>query len=77
VRAHAPPRGWQVPNAPPRLLTEAQTAEYLSVSVFTLQRWRSEKRYDLPFIKLGKLIRYRIEHLDAWLESHTVTNESN
>jgi hypothetical protein len=45
--------------------------------VFTLQRWRSEKRYDLPFIKLGKLIRYRIEHLDAWLESHTVTNESN
>jgi excisionase family DNA binding protein len=54
------------------LFNEDQTAEYLSVAAQTLSVWRSSGRYDLPFIKVGRVVRYRKADLDAWLESRTV-----
>lgn len=58
------------------LLTEDQAAEYLSIAAQTLSVWRSAKRYDLPFIRVGRVIRYRQCDLDAWLESRTVRPEA-
>ncbi len=40
------------------LLNEKQTAEFLSVAVGTLQVWRSTKRYNLPYLKIGRSVRY-------------------
>ncbi|WP_020561589.1 helix-turn-helix domain-containing protein [Methylosarcina fibrata] len=54
------------------LLNTKQAAEYLGVTVSTLEVWRCTKRYPIPFIKVGHLVKYRKTALDAFLESRTV-----
>jgi excisionase family DNA binding protein len=57
------------------LLNTQQAAEYLGVTVSTLEVWRCTKRYNIPFIKVGRLVKYRKAALDAFLESRTVSGE--
>jgi excisionase family DNA binding protein len=54
------------------LYTTAQAAEFLGISPGTLEVWRSSKRYLIPFVKVGRLVRYKKESLDAFLEARTV-----
>ena len=54
------------------LLTSGQAADYLGVSVGTLEVWRCTKRYAIPFIKVGRLVRYRKSALDDFLMQRTV-----
>lgn len=56
------------------LLDENEAASFLSVKPGTLSVWRSSGRYPIPFIKVGRRIRYRRSDLHAWLESRTQTN---
>lgn len=49
------------------LLDEKQAAEHLTVSPGTLSVWRSTGRYNLPFVKIGRMVRYRVKDLDAWV----------
>ena len=49
------------------LLDEKQAAEHLTVSPGTLSVWRSTGRYNLPFVKIGRMVRYRLSDLDAWI----------
>jgi excisionase family DNA binding protein len=53
------------------LRNETQAAGYLGVKPTTLQVWRSTKRYPLPFVKVGRLVRYRQSDLDAFLRART------
>ncbi|MCP5246760.1 MAG: helix-turn-helix domain-containing protein [Burkholderiales bacterium] len=53
------------------LLNSKQAAEYLSVGVDTLSVWRCVGRYSIPFIKVGRLVRYRKSDLDAFLTRRT------
>lgn len=53
------------------LLNEVQAAEILDTSVGTLQVWRSTGRYKIPFIKIGRNVRYKRSDLEAWIESRT------
>ena len=53
------------------LLDEQQAAEKLDVTPGTLSVWRSTGRYSLPFIKVGRKVRYRRVDLDLWLEQRT------
>lgn len=53
-------------------LAPKQAAEYLGVSTGTLEVWRSNKRYPLPYYKIGRLVKYRQSDLDAFLESRVV-----
>jgi predicted DNA-binding transcriptional regulator AlpA len=55
-----------------KLLNPPEAAEFLSVSKITLAGWRCSKRYSLPYIKIGRLVRYRQADLVAFLESHHV-----
>lgn len=55
------------------LLSEQQTAELLDVRPTTLQVWRSTRRYNLPFVKIGRNVRYRASAVQAFIESRTVT----
>ncbi len=48
------------------LLTPAQVADRLGVSVATLATWRCTKRYPLAYVKVGRLVRYRISDIDAF-----------
>lgn len=50
------------------LLNETEVAKKLRVSLACLRRWRLEKRGPV-FLKIGQLVRYRHEDLDAWLQS--------
>jgi predicted DNA-binding transcriptional regulator AlpA len=54
------------------LLTEDQAAQLLGIKPQTLSVWRCQKRYDLAYIKLGRLIRYRRSACERFLESRTV-----
>lgn len=53
------------------LLDENSAATLLDVSPGTLSVWRSTGRYNLPFLKIGRKVRYRHSDLLAWLESRT------
>ena len=55
-----------------RLRNESEAAEYLGLKKQTLANWRSTGSSELPFVKVGRLVRYRSADLDAWLESRTV-----
>lgn len=46
-------------------------AEILDVKRGTLSVWRSTGRYNLPFVKIGRKVRYRRADLLAWLEKRT------
>jgi excisionase family DNA binding protein len=49
--------------------TEAEV--YIRVKRGTLASWAHHNRYGLPFIKVGRLVRYRKSDLDKWLASRT------
>ena len=56
------------------LLDEKQAATVLNVKPGTLSVWRSTGRYSIPFVKVGRSVRYRLDDLNAWLESRTQAN---
>lgn len=53
-------------NQPARLLTPPEVADHLGVSVETLNVWRCTKRYPLPYVKVGRLVRYRVSDVEAF-----------
>lgn len=53
------------------LLTQDQVAQCLGVKPATLQIWRVTGRYNLPFIKCGRLVRYRQEDVHAFIARRT------
>ena len=54
-------------NAPqPRLLTPQDVATRLGISITTLATWRCTKRYPLAYLKVGRLVRYRIGDVEAF-----------
>jgi predicted DNA-binding transcriptional regulator AlpA len=63
-----------VQTSPDPLLTERQAAEILGVKPASLQVWRTTKRYPLSYVKVGRLVRYRLSALHAFLTAREVTN---
>lgn len=57
----------------PDLLSNLDAAAYLGVTPRTLEVWRCTKRHAIPYIKVGRLVKYRRADLDAWLAAQTVT----
>ncbi len=51
------------------LLDEHAAAVMLDLSPDTLRVWRSTGRYNLPFLKIGRNVRYRRADLQMWLEA--------
>ncbi len=58
--------------SPVPLLTPEQTAELLGVAVQTLSVWRSTARYPLPYIKVGRNVRYSRADVQQYLDRATV-----
>lgn len=54
------------------LITPLQLAERLSISVETLNTWRATNRYPLPYVKAGRLVRYRECDVQQFIESRMV-----
>jgi excisionase family DNA binding protein len=55
-----------------RLLSRKEAAEYLGVKAITLAIWKSTQRYDIPTVKVGRLVRYRFGDLLEFVEKRTV-----
>jgi len=62
--------GFRSPRS--ELLTRTEAAEYLGVSPKTLAMWQCTRRYPLPVVKIGRLVKYRKTDLDAFIESRVV-----
>ena len=58
------------------LLNPKETSEFIGITVATLAVWRTTKRYNIPYIKVGRLIKYRERDLIQWLEQRTKNPES-
>ena len=54
----------------PRLIDTVQLAEYLGNEVNTCEGWRL-KGIGPSFIKVGRLVRYKTQTVDLWIESQT------
>ena len=54
-----------------RLLTPQETADWLQISVETLRTWR-DRRLNLPFVKVGSLVRYDPDDVEAYISRRRV-----
>ncbi|CTQ69499.1 helix-turn-helix transcriptional regulator [Roseibium alexandrii] len=57
------------------LLNENKAAEYLGLSVRTLQAWRV-RGGGPTFVKAGRAVRYRPDDLNAWINERMATSTS-
>lgn len=55
------------------IFDETEAAQFLRVSTRTLQSWRVSGRGP-EFIKVGRVVRYRRETLETWLDRQTRTS---
>lgn len=64
------------PQVPPthrdeRLLTDVEACEYLRIRNRQLYSWRMQGL--IPFIRIGRAVRYRQRDVDAALDTLTIT----
>lgn len=53
------------------LLSTAQVADITGNTVSTLNTWRCTRKVNIPYIKIGKTVRYRLSDVLEYLESVT------
>jgi len=54
-----------------KLVDEEEAAKFLNVSPRSMSKWRSTKEHGIPFVKIGRAVRYSIEDLESYIEKHT------
>lgn len=54
-----------------KFYTPEQVSELIGVTVGTLATWRMTGRYNLPYVKIGRRVRYEAETVQTWLDSRT------
>ncbi|WP_370202485.1 helix-turn-helix domain-containing protein [Alloalcanivorax venustensis] len=55
-------------NSNEGLCTPVEASQILGVTTHTLAVWRCEKRYNLPYVKVGRLVRYRRSDITDFIE---------
>jgi len=60
-------------TTPDELLTRKEAAAILKIEPVTLAAWASRGHPKLPFIKVGRLPRYRRSDLERFLDDNTRT----
>lgn len=58
------------------LFTPREAAAYIGVTENTLSVWRCVGRYNIQYIKVGRLVKYRKSTLDAFLDRRTVGGDA-
>ena len=54
----------------PPLIGVHEAARYISVSVTTLYKWVSQRK--IPYIKMGRLVKFDPMKLEEWIKQQTV-----
>jgi hypothetical protein len=58
----------QLPSS--QLLNEREVASILAVQQKTLTSWRHTKRVEIPFVKIGRSVKYRVSDLRTFVEAN-------
>lgn len=58
-------------------LTTTQAAAYLTLRPATLEVFRCTGRHAIPYLKIGRLVRYSLGDLRAWEAQHRVNPVSD
>lgn len=58
-------------NAVSEFLDEKGLCTLIAISSVTATKWRAKAKGP-PFIKVGRLVRYRRSDVDAWLRTNTI-----
>ena len=53
-----------------KLFTNKEAAEYLGIKENTLTIWRNSRKYDIPYIQVGRKIKYKKSDLDKFLNEN-------
>jgi excisionase family DNA binding protein len=53
-----------------QLLTRKEAAQFLGVRENTLATWVTNKRYNLHFYKVGRLVKYKISDLEKFVQEN-------
>ncbi len=53
------------------LINQIEAGKILGIPHATLQKWRSTGENNIPFVKLGRNVRYRTADLKLWIEANT------
>ena len=53
-----------------RLINKRELAEYLSLSVFTIDTWVSQNR--IPYVKMGRRVLFDLSEIDKWIDEKKV-----
>jgi excisionase family DNA binding protein len=61
-----------VDSAGREVLNDRQAAAFLGVSPGTLANWRSQGTVGVPYLRLGRAVRYRRSDLERYLSAKTV-----
>jgi len=57
------------------LLTRKEAANFLGCKENTLAVWATNKRYNLPFYKVGRLVKYKISDLEKFINLNKQNDE--
>jgi predicted site-specific integrase-resolvase len=60
-----------------KLLTPKQTAEILGIAEDTLTVWRCTRRVVLPYVKIGRHVRYDPETVGRFIAERTATGTAD
>jgi hypothetical protein len=55
-----------------KLLNRREAAELLGTTEGTLAVWTCNKRYNLPVVKVGRLVKYKLSALITFIDNRTV-----
>lgn len=56
---------------PSELLSRKEAAAYLGVKEQTLAVWLCTRRYEIPIVKIGRLVKYKKADLDAFIQNQS------
>ncbi|MCX7102762.1 MAG: helix-turn-helix domain-containing protein [Methylobacter sp.] len=55
------------------IINTEQASVLLCTAKSTLIKWRSTGENNIPYIKIGRNVRYRVSDLRKWIENHSRT----
>jgi hypothetical protein len=58
---------------PHTLVDQDEAAAILGIKSHTLANWRCTQRYELPYVQIGRRIRYRLGDLLTFAEKNRIT----
>ncbi len=60
-----------------KLISRAELAKMIGIKENTLAVWAVNKRYDLPYVKIGSRAMYRVKDVEQFIDDNLIENNNN